>query len=182
MTDATDDTLVAASLAGDTGAFVELVKRHDRATRAAAHAAIGPNGPLDDALQEGLLKAYKSLASYRTGTNFRGWLCRVVRNAALDQARQMKRVTPMGDRTKFLQSPTPSIDNNIVNRLALRNAISTLPPKQREVLILIDVEGFDYGSAAEMLDIPVGTIASRLNSARGTLRIALAESHKDNVR
>ena len=69
-TEPSDDTLVAASLNGDAKAFVQLVKRHDKATRGTVFATVGLNGPFDDALQEGLLKAYRSLRSYKQGRWF----------------------------------------------------------------------------------------------------------------
>jgi RNA polymerase sigma-70 factor (ECF subfamily) len=182
MTNTEDDALVAASLSGNTKAFVELIKRYDNATRATAYATVGPNGPFEDALQEGLLKAYRSLTTYRIGTNFRGWLCRIVHNAAIDQVRQFTKVTPISDGFDFLQPPTPPIDDRVIDQLTLRNAVDALPQKQREVLMLVDVEGFDYDTTAEILNAPVGTIASRLNSARTALRLTLSESHKDDVR
>lgn len=173
-----DQQLIEATLAGDRPAFVELVKRHDAATRSVAFSTVGPNGPIEDVLQEGLLKAYRSLHTFRDSTNFRSWLCKIVHNAAIDLVRRDKKVTPIDSAEPV--AVTPELSNEIIDRLNLIAALERLPMHYRAAVMLVDVEGFDYETAAAMLGVPRGTIASRINKAHKTLREYLSVMNKDN--
>jgi RNA polymerase sigma-70 factor (ECF subfamily) len=172
--DSTDDLdLVRAALTGDRQAFVVLVKRYDADTRAVAYATAGPHGPFEDAMQEALIKAYRSLGTFRQGTNFRAWLCRIVHNAAIDQIRRTKKLVPMAD-----VEPTPStadIGTHVATSIDVAHALQLLPDHLRAAVMLVDVEGYDYPAAADVLGIPRGTVASRVSKARSELRKTLSK-------
>jgi RNA polymerase sigma-70 factor (ECF subfamily) len=179
MVSSSDDHLVAACLEGDPSSFRQLVRNHERLLRTVAYSVVGDAVAMEDALQEGLLKAYRSLGTYRTGSDFRAWLCRIVRNAALDELRKTKRNLTSELRNEI--AAAHRVDDEVTERLDLMEAIFRLPEKQRTALLLVDHEGLDYEAAAKALDIPPGTVASRVNAARAALRITLA-SHKDELR
>lgn len=176
----TDDDLVAACLAGDTSSFTQLVRNHERLLRTVAYSVLGDQTGMEDAMQEGLVKAYRSLRSYRLGTDFRSWLCKIVRNAALDEGRKRTRrpVTELTDDVSSRQA----VDQDVTQRLDLEAAILALPEKQRSAFLLVDSEGFDYASAAAILEIPEGTVASRVNAARAALRLSLGSVNEDEIR
>jgi RNA polymerase sigma-70 factor (ECF subfamily) len=176
----TDDELALACLGGDLAAFTQLVRRHELLLRTVAYAVTGSTPSMEDALQEGLLKAYLKLASYHPGSDFRAWLCRVVRNAALDEVRKNKR-RPSTELSGDITDPTQVADD-VSRRLDVTKAIFRLPEKQRSALLLVDSLGLDYASAGAVLHIPAGTVASRVNSARSALRLSLAPTYKDDER
>jgi RNA polymerase sigma-70 factor (ECF subfamily) len=176
----TDDELVAACIQGDRQCFPRLVRNHERLLRTVAYSITGDKTAMEDAMQEGLFKAHKSLGSYHPGSDFRSWLCKIVRNAALDEVRKRKR-RPVSLLTQDVAS-TDAIDETVSRRLDIEAAVFRLPEKQRSALLLVDTLGFDYATAAAMLDVPAGTVASRVNTARASLRTTLTSVNKDDER
>src|SRR5580658_6511466 len=137
----------------------------------------------EDLVQETYLKAFRSFASFQSGTNFRAWIFRILRNTFLNSS-------PLRDRQvmveleseeqafpAFATCTTPEsmlIDSSGV--AAIREAIQQLPAIYREVILLCDVEDASYREIAEILSIPLGTVMSRLARARRTVREALCSS------
>jgi RNA polymerase sigma factor (sigma-70 family) len=139
-----------------------------------AHALSRSRADADDLTQVTLERALRSRDQWRAGTRLDSWLYRIMRNLWIDTARARTRrakfEAPAEEGEHLGQDPRPAMDATLDLRRAM-DAMSSLPDEQREVLALVLVEGFGYRETAEMLELPVGTVASRL--ARG--RIALLQ-------
>jgi RNA polymerase sigma-70 factor (ECF subfamily) len=161
--------------AGDRDAYGELLRRHGRGLRALAYRLLGDRDRMDDALQEAYVRAFRALPRFRGDSSFATWLYRIVYNACLEElgrARRMAddvRLDAMAEPT----DPSAQLEDTIVLRSRLADALAELQPEDRAAVLLVDAQGFDYRSAGEVLGIPEGTVASRLNRARGALRRAL---------
>jgi RNA polymerase sigma-70 factor (ECF subfamily) len=164
--------------ADDATAFVDLVRRHDRALRALAWRLLGDRDRMDDVLQEAYVKAFRALPTFRGDADASPgtWLYRITYNACMDELRRQRRVVllPLDD---AIGRPDPAGDvgDRVVRSQRLAAAIDALPPDHRAAVLLVDGEGFDYASAADVLGIPEGTVRSRLSRARARLRAALGE-------
>jgi RNA polymerase sigma-70 factor (ECF subfamily) len=127
----------------------------------------------EDAAQESFIQAWLHLSSYRPGTSLRSWLYRIAVNAATDMLRKEKRILPNALEDLPLQDPQlgPEALFSQAERTALvQKAILSLPEASRVVLVMREYEGMSYHEIAESLRIPLGTVMSRLNYARKTLR------------
>ena len=129
---------------------------------------------MDDVLQEAYLKAFRALASFRGEATVASWLYRIVYNSCLDQLRRgrLRRHAPL-EAIAERADPRPDPAEVASSRYDLAAALASLPPDMRAAILLVDAEGMDYGKAAEILGVPRGTLASRLNRARARLRRAL---------
>jgi RNA polymerase sigma-70 factor (ECF subfamily) len=133
----------------------------------------------EDLVQDTMLKAYRSWRQYQPGTNAKGWLMTILRNTFINDYRRRKHepvamdleaVEPHAlDRSMEEVDPEGSFFAHIVDAKVLE-AIDALPQEFREVLVLSDVEGMRYAEIAETLQIPVGTVKSRLFRARRQLQ------------
>jgi RNA polymerase sigma-70 factor (ECF subfamily) len=126
---------------------------------------------VDDVLQEAYLKAFRRLPSQFENERVEAaWLYRIVYRCCLDElrGRRRRRETP-GPAEEALWTT----DEDAVQSLAVAAALAELPPGARAVVLLVDVIGLDYETAASALRIPRGTVASRLNGARARLRATL---------
>ncbi len=127
----------------------------------------------EDAAQETFIRAWLDLGSFRPQALLRNWLYRIAINAAIDMLRKEKRILP-GDMEDFhLKDPQPGPETLFLReeRTALvQKAILSLPDASRAVLVLREYEGLSYHEIADALDIPVGTVMSRLNYARSLLK------------
>ncbi|HET7146390.1 MAG TPA: sigma-70 family RNA polymerase sigma factor [Gaiellaceae bacterium] len=168
-----DEVLIARARRGDDGAFTALIRRHDDELRALAYRLLGNRTQMDDALQEAYVKAYRALPRFRGDAAFGTWLYRIVYNACLDALKRTRDVVPL-DSVRERPDPRPGAGERIPTRSALADALAELEPADRAAVLLVDAQGFDYRSAGEVLGVPEGTVASRLNRARSHLRGALA--------
>ena len=142
----------------------------------------GDASQAEDLVQDTMLKAYRSWRQYRPGTNAKGWLLTILRNTFINDYRRRKHepvamdldaVEPHAlDRSIEEVDPEGSFFAQIVDAKVLE-AIDALPDEFREVLVLSDVEGMRYAEIAEALQIPVGTVKSRLFRARQQLQTQL---------
>jgi RNA polymerase sigma-70 factor (ECF subfamily) len=136
----------------------------------------------EDLVQDTMLKAYRSWRQYRPGTNAKGWLLTILRNTFINDYRRRKHEPVVMDveaaevhaleRSIAESDPEGTFFSRIVDDKVLE-AIDALPTEFREVLILSDIEGMRYAEIAEMLQIPVGTVKSRLSRARHMLQAKL---------
>jgi len=127
----------------------------------------------DDLTQDALLKAWQHRAQFRAGTNFKGWIIKIARNHYYSQRRRDWRETPL-DETLSAQVPatgTDQIQSLMLNDL--RNALNALSDEQRKAAILVGAGGFSHRQAAEMCDVPEGTMKSRVCRARAKLALLL---------
>jgi RNA polymerase sigma-70 factor, ECF subfamily len=123
----------------------------------------------DDLVQETLLKAWKSHASFEPGTNMRAWLYTILRNEFYTQLRKRKREVEDADGVFAARLSVPAAQESHLDMEDMKAALSKLPPDQREAIILVGASGFSYEEAAEICLVAVGTIKSRVSRARTRL-------------
>jgi RNA polymerase sigma-70 factor (ECF subfamily) len=164
---------------GDPEAFAIVVRHYDPALRALAYRLLDSRDRMEDALQEAYVKAFRALPRFRGQSQLGTWLHRIVFNACLDELKRLRRAgtVPLDDAADALGAG-PDHADRVAARERLERALATLGPHDRAAVVLVDAQGFDYRAAAEVLGIPAGTVASRLNRARAALRDALDEPLK----
>lgn len=177
--DRTDEELVQECLAGDTAAYGELVRRHQQRVVAVAFRALRDRALAEDLAQEVFLRAYRSLARFQTGRRFRPWLMAIAANRIRDHLKARARrneVTWELDRTAATGTSTP-LDRAAARQMLqrLEAGVADMPEETREVLRLRFVVGLDYDEVAESLEIPLGTVKSRISRARVALRRLFGE-------
>ena len=176
-----DEELVRLFLDGDGAAFEELAARYEAVIMNMAYRMLGNRSDAADVCQEVLVLLMRKLGSFRGEAKFSTWLYRVSLNACHDFARRSRRhisisESPGDDLPDIeyrladdgLHSPEASVERAEV-RERVREAIGRLPDKFKEVIYLHDLSGYNYKEVAEILDISLGTVKSRLNRARGRL-------------
>ena len=141
----------------------------------------------EDLVQQTYERAFRSWRSFTPGTNLRAWLLRILTNLNIDRARRDQRrpdTQPMEETDYFLynrleeSAGRPLEQDRVVERLSqddVVGALSAVPHDFRDVLVLVDIGDFSYQDAAQILDIPIGTVMSRLHRARRVLKRELAE-------
>lgn len=170
--------LVLAAQRGEREAFSELVRRHQRRAYAVARSIVVNHEDAEDAVQEAFLHAYKAIDRFLPDQAFGAWLHRIVANASLDATRRRK-VRDADELPETVSSPFRDPAEAGELRQRLREALTTLPERQRSVIVLHDVEGFKHAEIGKLLDIPEGTARSDLHYARAQLRRILGEVRKE---
>ena len=165
--------LVISAQQGDRNAFSELVHLHARGVFNVVYRMCGDSLIAEDAAQETFLRAWQNLTSYRPQMPLRNWLYRIAFNAGMDILRKEKRILPtdIEDLPLADERPGPESQASQHERAALvQKAVLSLPDASRAVLVLKEYEGMSYHEIADALDIPIGTVMSRLNYARKLLK------------
>jgi RNA polymerase sigma-70 factor (ECF subfamily) len=164
--------LVQQAQRGDRSAFAELVRRYHLGVIGVVYRLCGDPYLAEDAAQEAFVRAWLNLNTYRPLMPWRNWLYRIAVNAALDMLRRERPTLALDDDSSLHgDSPDPHAALEQKEREDLvRRAILTLPSATRVVLVLREYGGLSYREIAEALDIPLGTVMSRLNAARQHLR------------
>jgi RNA polymerase sigma-70 factor (ECF subfamily) len=168
-----DAELVSRAQSGDRNAFSELVSKHARGVMNVVYRMCGDALIAEDAAQETFIRAWQNFSSYRPQTPLRNWLYRIAFNAGMDMLRKEKRILPNDIDDLHLEDAQPGPEILVLQqeRTALvQKAILSLPDASRAVLVLREYEGLSYHEIADALDIPVGTVMSRLNYARKALK------------
>jgi RNA polymerase sigma-70 factor (ECF subfamily) len=140
----------------------------------------------EDLMQETYARAFRSWQSYTPGTNLRAWLLRILTNLNIDRGRRAQRTPdsqPLEEGDYFLynrlEAATGETDEErVLERLSqdhIAEALGAVPHDFRDVLVLVDIADFSYAEAAQILDIPIGTVMSRLHRGRRILKQQLAE-------
>lgn len=183
---ADDQALVQRVQTGDVRAFEPLILRYQDRIHNACWRMCGNVEDARDLTQEAFLKALRSINSFQGASGFYTWLFRIAMNLTLTH-RKRARLRLVGsldqpddsgatvaDRIEDRRSPSPS-ENAMKDeaRSAVARALENIDPHHRAVIVLRDMEGFDYQRIAEILDVPVGTIKSRVHRARVALRDAI---------
>ena len=154
-----------------------------------ARRLVGSREEAEDLMQETYARAFRSWRSFQPGTNLRAWLLRILTNLNIDRAgaRQRRPQTePLEEGDYFLYNrlaestgdSQPEEEERVLARLSQNNvveALSRLPHDFRDTVVLVDIGGFSYAEAAQILDVPVGTVMSRLHRGRRILKRQLAE-------
>jgi RNA polymerase sigma-70 factor (ECF subfamily) len=167
----------------------EALELSDQVYRVARRLA-GSREEAEDLVQDTYARAFRSWQQYTPGTNLRAWLLRILTNLNIDRGRRQQR-TPQttsidneaGDYFLYnkLESQLPDEnpdEERVLQRLSqdsIVNALSSLPHDFRDTVVLVDIGEFSYADAAQILDIPIGTVMSRLHRGRRQLRELLTE-------
>lgn len=177
-----DLDLVQRTRAGDRSAFELLVKKYqDRAYNVAFQILRHHEDALDVA-QEAFARAYLSIGRFRGGSGFYTWLYRILVNLAIDQARARGKqaAVPLEDSPpsavewQSAADPGASLESKEIGERIAR-AMATLPAQQRSALTLREIEGFSYQEIARVMNCSIGTVMSRLHSARQKLQQMLGD-------
>jgi RNA polymerase sigma-70 factor, ECF subfamily len=169
-------------LKGDMDAFEHLVQTYQHRLFHGVYQLVGDFQEAEDVAQEAFLKAFRSLHQFRRESGFYTWLFRIALN--LVQSQRRKRKIPVRPSTDGIGlelnavSVTPPVDARLMaadQAMMVRKALQAIPEEYREILILREIEDFDYEAIASLLEVPVGTVRSRLHRARLVLQQKLAE-------
>jgi RNA polymerase sigma-70 factor (ECF subfamily) len=148
----------------DAQSLIALIPRLRRYARALA----GERAAADDLVQDTLERAWSKLHLYRRGTDLRAWLFTVMHNVHVNRLRASRPADPLEDEMPELAQRATQGDALLVRDL--ERAVAALPEGQRQVLLLVALEDFSYEETARVLEIPIGTVMSRLARARDKVR------------
>jgi RNA polymerase sigma-70 factor (ECF subfamily) len=158
----------------------------DQVYRVARH-LVGSREEAEDLMQETYARAFRSWRSFQPGTNLRAWLLRILTNLNIDRGRRLQRTPdtqPLEASDYFLvdkleEAGGPiSEEERVDERLSqdsIVEALAAVPHDFRDVIVLVDIGDFSYADAAQILDIPIGTVMSRLHRGRRILKSQLAQ-------
>ena len=165
----------------------EALALSDQVYRVARH-LVGSREEAEDLMQETYARAFRSWRSFQPGTNLRAWLLRILTNLNIDRGRKQQRtpdLQPLEEGDYFLYNKLESSmgdenpdEERVIEKLSQNDvvaALSEVPHDFRDVVVLVDVGDFTYADAAQILDIPIGTVMSRLHRGRRILKGELAE-------
>jgi RNA polymerase sigma-70 factor, ECF subfamily len=164
----------------------EALALADQVYRVARH-LVGSREEAEDLMQEAYARAFRSWRSFTPGTNLRAWLLRILTNLNIDRGRRVQRSPQMQSleaNDYFLADKLEDTggelreEERVDERLSqdsIVSALSAVPHDFRDVVVLVDIGDFSYQDAAQILDIPIGTVMSRLHRGRRILKTQLAE-------
>jgi RNA polymerase sigma-70 factor, ECF subfamily len=165
----------------------EALELSDQVYRVARHLA-GSREEAEDLMQEAYARAFRSWHQYTPGTNLRAWLLRILTNINIDRGRRQQRTPQMtsidehGDYYLYDKleeaEGKPMDEERVIEKLSqdsIVDALAHVPHDFRDVVVLVDIGEFSYADAAQILDIPIGTVMSRLHRGRRILKGELAE-------
>ncbi len=176
--------LIEQAQKGDVQAYNTLVLHYQQVVYNVAYRIMGDPQSAEDAAQEAFISAYKSLNKFYGG-NFKAWLLRITTNGCYDELRRRKRrpqsslerITDDNQESfAFLRDPAigPEKRQQQMELIqAIEDCLQNLPDDQRVTAVLCDVEGYDYNAIADMTDVSLGTVKSRVSRARSKLRDCL---------
>jgi RNA polymerase sigma-70 factor (ECF subfamily) len=174
---ATDSELLRRAQHGDDQALHELVDRHAQSLFGLAFSLVGNAADAEDVVQETLLGAFRRLNAFEGRSSVKTWLTRILmRQAARHHRRRHVRRTVSIDRLSdpsadiLAGRPAPAGAEQLNVRMDVMEALDTLSPLHREIIVLRELQGLSYAEMAEVLDVPPGTVESRLFRARRELR------------
>jgi RNA polymerase sigma-70 factor (ECF subfamily) len=184
-----DHRLIADSLKGQTAAFGELVRRYQDRLFNTVYRLVDSTEDAQDVVQEAFLHAYQSLDRFKGDSQFFTWLYRIAVNSAISLKRKQRVVLSLHadregqggvpephDASEYSQ-PDQALERADEER-RIQAALNRLSPEHRAVLILKDLEDQKYETMAEILQVPIGTIRSRLHRARLELREVLEKTER----
>lgn len=173
-------TLIAAARDGDARAFEELVRAYQGRVYNLAYRVLGDGEAAADATQDAFLHAYRALRSFRGGS-FKGWLLRIVTNSCYDQLRHRQRRPALSleelmaseESEIEFRDPGRAPEEEVMGReleQVIQAGIDSLPPEQRVILVMADIQGLSYEEIAHITQTQLGTVKSRLSRGRSALR------------
>lgn len=178
-----DHALVTAANGGDRSALDRLLERHYDRIYGLCRRIAGNDADALDATQEALLAVVRGLPRFDGRAAFSTWAYRVATNACLDELRRRaRRPEPVDPAGSADATPAqPPLDQRVTDRLAIDDAVAELPEEFRTAVVLRDVLGLDYAEIAAVLDIPPGTVRSRIARGRRALAASLGNPTTDPV-
>ena len=166
----------------------EALELSDQVYRVARR-LVGSREEAEDLMQDAYARAFRSWRQYQPGTNLRAWLLRILTNLNIDNGRRRQRTPetqPLEEGDYFLYNKLEAAvpeenpaEEQVIERLSqdsVVDALAEVPHDFRDVVVLVDIGDFSYADAAQILDIPVGTVMSRLHRGRRILKRNLAEN------
>jgi len=188
LTDMTDEAVVALIQGGSEAAFAEITRRYMRKSYSIAYQIVGDLETARDLSQDVFLKIYKSIHTYKKGRKFFSWFYRILMNHCINYMRRKKVISILSFSEAF-HHPDEAADGHSMagnapyeisdEQRTVRAAVKKLSLKHQQVVILCELEGFPQDEVAEMLNISIGTVRSRLHYARKNLKIILKKYLKE---
>lgn len=176
-----DADLVAQVIAGDIEVYGELMQRYETKLLRYVTYVLGGDYASADVVQESFIKAYTNLRSYKPKYSFSAWIYRIAHNTAINVAKKNKKYVPMPDDEVIDLIPEFSIPDNLADvadqkllREQMRSSFKKLSAKYREPLLLNLVEGYGYQEIADILELPINTVATRIRRAKQQMKSLLA--------
>lgn len=170
--------VVAGAEVTEVPTWESIARDHGRFLYALAYRLTGQHHEAQDVVQDVLIRVQRGLATYKPG-NIEGWLSRITTNAFLDRVRKQNRrpTVALPDEPDRVIEGAPGADAALAQETLpddLQALLNELPPEYRVPVVLKDVMGFSYEEIGESLDIPLGTVRSRIHRGRAQLRVALS--------
>lgn len=170
--------MIAAAQGGDRFALDQLLRHHYDRIHAVCRRVAGSSKDADDACQEALIKIVRSLPRFDGRSSFATWAYRIATNASLDELRKRQRRPALhavgeDERPETVDPSAHRYDESLADRFLLDDALDRLPEDLRIAVVLRDVADLDYAEIAETLDVPVGTVKSRISRGRAALASSL---------
>jgi RNA polymerase sigma-70 factor (ECF subfamily) len=176
-----EELLVKRAKRGDVSAFSELVRRYERYVLNLVYRTLGRSEDAEDIAQEAFVKAFLNIKKFKEESKFSTWLSKIVINLCMDKIREKANKEENLEEGVWLTIPQSSYysPEETVERLEIqewiKKAVMSLPEDLRIVFVLREFEDLSYQEISEMLDIPIGTVESRLYRARMKLRSLLKD-------
>lgn len=179
-----EQKLIERASRGDPFAFNALMAAHEKRMYAVALRMFGNREDAQDCLQEAMLRIYRSIGNFKGQSSFATWVYRITMNSCLDELRRKKNKQSTSLDSLLDQGWAPMDEGETPEKHAMRTelrrelkrAIRELPEDMRSAVILRDVQGFSYEEIAQVLNVHVGTVKSRISRAREKLRGKLKEN------
>ena len=189
---ASDQELIGQFLNGDTDAFGELIVRYQDRLFNALTKMLGSSEDALDVAQEAFIHAFEKLSTFRGDAAFYSWLFRIAMNAAISRKRRERRKSSASldaireqsgsEATDARPDTAPSHASDVAERQRIvQDALLKLSDEFRTVLVLKEIDGMKYEQIAEVVDVPVGTVRSRIHRARCEMRDILRRSLGDDA-
>lgn len=189
-----EKSLILKSLKGDVTSFERLIKDYQKMAYNVAYRIMGNEEDAKDMTQEALIKVYRKLDSFRMDAQFSTWLYRIVMNTCKDELRKKKMKvisidqsieTDDGKMHMDLEDEGLHPDELLVQKETqseVHAALQEVSEKNRVVVVLRDIKGFSYQEISDIIDVPVGTIKSRISRGRNELKTVLLNKREKSVR
>ena len=172
-----DDALAAAAAKGDRAALDALLRRHAGLIHAVCRRVLANPEDALDASQNAMIAIARRIDTFDGRSKFTTWCYRVATNAALDEARRRGRRPSPAEVIPEPRDRGPAIDDVVADQLDIDAALARLSPGHRAAVALRDLVGLDYAEIARVLDIPPGTVRSRIARGRAALADELGATH-----
>ena len=176
-----DEALIRRVQAGEKDAYGELVRTYQQPAYYSALALLGSHDEAMDCSQQAFIRAWQAIRRFDAGRSFFTWYYRILRNLCLNrlrdraaQARPFSAMTPLFDVASTDDDPAQDTDRALL-RDRVRTALEALRSEEREIIVLRDFDGYSYAEIADLLEIPHGTVMSRLYYARKHLKDMLED-------